>query len=117
VLPALPGRGTPTHALTYSQFLSDVSSRQIKTITINPTGKANGTLANGHDYTTVIPVQLAGAALLDRLQKANVQITASAPGASFGSQALSWALLLLPFLLFGWLWMHLSRGPGRCSRV
>ena len=109
VLPALPGRGVPTHSLTYSQFLSDVSARQIKTVRITSTGTASGTLVNGHDYTTVIPVQLAGSGLLDRLQATGVQITAAAPGPSFGSQVLSWAILLLPFLFILWIWRRLSR--------
>ena len=109
VLPSLPGRSTPTHSLSYSQFLSDVSARQIKTVRITSTGAASGTLVNGHDYTTVIPVQLAGSGLLDRLQATGVQITAAALGPSFGSQVLSWAILLLPFLFILWIWRRLSR--------
>lgn len=58
-------------------------------MTITSNGSASGTLANRHGYTTVIPVQLAGSGLLDRLQAARVQITASPPGSSFGSQLLS----------------------------
>ncbi|MHB1873756.1 MAG: ATP-dependent zinc metalloprotease FtsH [Streptosporangiaceae bacterium] len=110
VLPALPKGGVPVHGLTYSQFLGDVSAHQVKTVTITSAGQASGTLASGHDYTTVIPVQLAGSGLLDRLQAAGVQITASAPGSSFGSQALSWLLLLLPLVFIFWLWRRLSRG-------
>ena len=112
VLPALPNRGTPTHNLTYSRFLSDVSAKQIKTVTITSNGSASGRLANGHDYTTQIPVELAGSSLLDRLEKAKVSIVASSPGAGFGSQVLSWALLLLPFLIFGWLWFRMSKGAA-----
>ena len=112
VLPALRPAGPPTHAITYSRFLSDVSARQVKTVTITADGKASGTLAGGHGYTTVIPVQLAGSGLLDRLQAATVQITASAAGPSFGSQVLSWLILLLPFLLIIWLWRRLSRGAA-----
>jgi cell division protease FtsH len=41
-----------------------------------------------------------------------VEITASAPGPSFGSEVLTWILLLSPFLLIGWLWTRLSRGAG-----
>ena len=41
-----------------------------------------------------------------------MQITATTPGPSFGSEILTWLLLLSPFLLFGWLWIRLSRGAG-----
>jgi cell division protease FtsH len=72
VLPAPHAGGVPVHSLTYSQFLGDVSAHKVKTVTITTTttGQATGTLTTGHDYTTVIPVQLAGSGLLDRLHAA-----------------------------------------------
>jgi cell division protease FtsH len=97
--------------LSYSQFLSKVSAEQVKTVTLGSNGEASGTLKNGTTYNTVIPSQ-AGQALLTDLQQANVQITATTPGPSFGSEVLTWLLLLAPFLLFGWLWIRLSRGAG-----
>ena len=113
VLPALPTKTTPTHDLTYSQFLSDVDSHQIRTISISSDGNASGSLANGHEYTTRIPVQLAGSALLDRLEKAKVSITATAPSSTSGwSQLLSWLLLFSPLILIGWLWLRMSRRAG-----
>src|SRR5216683_4347837 len=102
---------TPVN-LTYSKFLSDVSAHQVKTVTIQSSGQASGTFTSGHDYTTVIPIQLAGSSLLDRLQAAGVQIDASSPSTSFGSEVLSWLLLLAPFVIFGWLWLRLSRGAA-----
>ena len=110
VLPALPTKTTPSHNLAYSQFLSDVAAKKVKTVTIASDGAASGSLTSGHDYTTRIPVQLAGSSLLDRLEAAKVKIVASAPSASFGSQFLSWALLLLPFLIFGYIWYRMSKG-------
>ena len=107
----LPTLHTTQVSLNYTQFLSRVSAHQVKTITLSSSGQASGTLANGTTYNTVIPNQ-AGSQLLDRLQASHVQITASAPGPSFGSEVLTWLLLLSPFLLFGWLWMRLSRGAG-----
>ena len=112
VLPALPVRSVPTDNLTYSQFLSDVGGHQVKTVTISSTGSASGRLASGHDYTTRIPVQLAGSSLLDRLEAANVSIVASNPGPSTGSQVLSWIVLFLPFLVIFWFWRRLSRGAA-----
>jgi cell division protease FtsH len=97
--------------LTYSQFLSDVSAHKVKTVDIQQTsGQATGTLTDGRTYTTVIPVQLAGSSLLNRLQANNVQIKASTPGQSLGSTILYWLILLLPFIVLGWLWVRLSRG-------
>jgi cell division protease FtsH len=107
----LPTLHTTVVNLNYSQFLSKVSTHQVKTVTLGSTGQASGTLTNGSTYETVIPSQ-AGQKLLDDLQAADVQITASTPGPSFGSEILTWLLLLSPFLLFGWLWIRLSRGAG-----
>jgi cell division protease FtsH len=99
-------------SLSYSQFLSEVSSHQVKTATIGGNGVTTGTLANGRTYTTVIPTQLAGSSLLNRLQVAKVSITAKPPGTSFGTEVLSWLILLVPFLLIGWFWLRLSRGAA-----
>ena len=97
--------------LTYTQFLSHVTSHQVKTITLGSNGSATGTLTNGKTYTTVIPSQ-AGQQFLNELQTNNVEVTATAAGPSFGSEVLSWLILLVPFLLIGWLWVRLSRGAG-----
>ncbi len=104
-------KSVPTHHLTYSQFLADVSSQKIKTATISSSGATSGRLANGHDYTTQIPVELAGSSLLQRLEAAKVSIVAStASGSSLGSELLDWGLLLLPFVVIVWLWRRLSKG-------
>ena len=103
-------RGTAPVSLTYSQFLSDVGAKQVKSITISSDGSATGTLKDGKSYTTVIPVNLAGSSLLDRLEAAKVSIDAASPSPSFGSEVLSWGLLLLPLLLIGWIWYRMSRG-------
>ncbi|MBF6557410.1 MAG: ATP-dependent zinc metalloprotease FtsH [Acidimicrobiales bacterium] len=110
LLPTLGAKKVPTHSLTYSQFLHDAGSHQIKSVTIQTGGQATGSLTNGHDFTTVIPVQLAGSSLLDRLEKDKVSIVASTPGASFGSQVLSWLILLLPFLFIFWVFRRMSKG-------
>src|ERR1035441_6310000 len=110
ILPATQSKGQVT--ITYSQFLSDVSTHKVKTVTIQTSGSATGTLADGNTYTTVIPPQ-AGQALLDALQKSGVQITAESSGTSFGTEVLSWLILLLPFLFIGYLWWRLSKGAAR----
>ncbi|HXC85918.1 MAG TPA: ATP-dependent zinc metalloprotease FtsH [Trebonia sp.] len=109
-LPAVH-QSNPT-SLSYSQFLSDVSANKIKTVTIaQPGGTSTGTLTNNTDYTVVIPPQ-AGQELLNELQTGKVQITSSTSSPSFGSELLSWILILAPILLFGWFFLRLSRGAG-----
>ena len=109
VLPAM--HGPQQVSLNYSQFLSDVSSHQVKTVNIQQSGQATGALTNGKNFTTVIPPQ-AGAPLLSTLQANHVQISATPQGTSFGGQVLGWIIVLLPLLIFGYLWFRLSRGAG-----
>ena len=51
----------------------------------------------------------AGQALLNDLAANKVQITAQTTGTSFGSEVLSWVILLLPFLVIGYFWWRLSK--------
>ena len=103
---------TPQTSLTYTQFLSDVSANKVETVTIPQNGgTSSGALKDGTKYTVVIPSQ-AGQALLSDLQSAGVQVNGSAPSPGFGSELLTWIIILAPFLLFGWFWMRLSRGAG-----
>jgi cell division protease FtsH len=109
LLPATSGQKQVS--LTYSQFLHDVSGQKVKNVTIATSGSASGTLKGGKGYTTAIPPQ-AGQTFLDQLQKDGVQITADTSGSSFGAEVLSWLILLLPFLVVGYLWWRLSRGAS-----
>ncbi len=106
VLPATRAQSPVT--LTYSTFMNDVSAHKVKTVTIQTSGSASGTLTDGGSYTTAIPPQ-AGEAFLAHLDKAHVQITADTTATSFGSTVLSYLILLLPFLILGYLWWRLSR--------
>ncbi len=101
----------PQVTLSYSKFLSDVAAHQVKTVTIETTGAATGTLHNGKGYTTAIPPQ-AGQALLNELRADGVQITAATTATSFGTEVLSWLILLSPFLLFGYIWYRMSKRSG-----
>jgi cell division protease FtsH len=100
-----------TQSLSYSQFLTALDTHQLKTVTIASDRTAKGVLNSGQNYATVIPAQ-SGQALLDRLSSANVDVTASAPGPSTGSQLLSWALLIGPFILIMYFWRRLSGGAA-----
>jgi len=105
--------GRPTVNLNYSAFLSDVNAHKVKTFTLsNSTGStapATGTLTSGSDYTTVVPLPFAGTPLESTLQKADVQIEAAPPGASFGTELLYWLILLAPFIIVFFLFRRLSR--------
>lgn len=110
VLPAT--RVGQTVTLNYSQFLNDVAAKHVKTFTITSTGSASGQLSNGKNYTTVVPVELTNSTLLPELRKEGVQITAQTPGPSFGSEVLSWVLLLAPFIVVFYFWRRLSKGAA-----
>ncbi len=110
----LPTRGGSTSTtLTYSQFLDDVQAKKVQTVSIDPsTGEASGQLSGGGQYTTVIPVQLAGPQLLQQLQDAKVAITATSSSTSTGVQILSIVLSLAPFLILGYIWYRVSRNAS-----
>jgi cell division protease FtsH len=102
-------------ALTYSQFISDASGHKVKTVTFgSDTGNtsASGKLENGTSYTTVIPGQPTPQ-LTSQLSSNGVEITASSPSAGFSAELLSWLIVLvLPLVLFYWLFRRVSKGAG-----
>ena len=108
---------TPLHSgsqtnLTYSQFLNDVTASKVKTVSIpQGTGSASGTLTNGSGYTVVVPTPPTQD-LLSQLKTSSVQTSFTVPSSGFGSQLLSWLVLLAPLLVFGWFYVRLSRGAG-----
>src|ERR1700760_1671241 len=92
---ALPAaHSTPQVSLNYTQFQSKVLAHQVKSINLGESGQTStGVLTDGKNFTTVVPAQ-AGSSLLTELQNNKVQITAAPTGASFGSEVLSWAIIL-----------------------
>jgi cell division protease FtsH len=108
----LPPRSPATN-LSYSQFLSDVSAHQVKTVKIGAVGStSSGTLTNGKSFTVVIPPQ-AGQQLLTDLQNAKVQVSAAPSGQGFGTTVLIYLVTFgLPILLFVWFFRRLSKGAG-----
>ena len=105
--------GVTTVNLSYSTFISDVQAHQVKTFTLdNSTGStapATGTLKNGKNYTTVIPLPFAGTPLETTLQNADVEINAAAPSSGLGTQLLYWIILLAPFIIVFWVIRRISR--------
>jgi cell division protease FtsH len=107
-----------TTNLTYSQFLNEVEAGQVKSVDIQSNGKATGTLKNGHDYTTAIPIELAGSSLLDTLKAKDVSISYSTPSSSLAADVFYWVIILVFPLLLIWLWIRMSRGgSGALSGV
>jgi|HubBroStandDraft_4_1064222.scaffolds.fasta_scaffold56539_1 cell division protease FtsH len=109
----LPTRSTST-SLTYSQFLSDVSSHKVQSLQISGSvgGTSTGKLKDGTSFTVVIPPQ-AGQDSLTNLTE-NIPSVSTAPsGEGFGNEVLIYLIVFgLPILLFFWLFRRISRGAG-----
>ncbi|HJY03169.1 MAG TPA: ATP-dependent zinc metalloprotease FtsH [Streptosporangiaceae bacterium] len=109
----LPTRSTST-SLTYSQFLSDVSSHKVQSLEISGSvgGTSTGKLKDGTSFTVVIPPQ-AGQDSLTNLTN-NIPSVSTAPsGQGFGNEVLIYLIVFgLPILLSIWLFRRISRGAG-----
>jgi cell division protease FtsH len=109
----LPTRSTST-SLTYSQFLSDVSSHKVQSLQISGSvgGTSTGKLKDGTSFTVVIPPQ-AGQDSLTNLTN-NIPSVSTAPsGQGFGNEVLIYLIVFgLPILLSIWLFRRISRGAG-----
>src|SRR5580700_7294474 len=87
---------TTTKSFTYSKFLSQVTSGDVRTASVNPGGAITGTLKGGDDYTSQIPTAIDDQQLAPTLKAHNVNIT----GVGAGSALLTDLLSFLPLLLF-----------------
>jgi cell division protease FtsH len=109
----LPTRSTST-SLTYSQFLSDVSSHQVQSLQISGSvgGTSTGTLKNKTSFTVVIPPQ-AGQDSLTNLTS-NIPSVSTAPsGEGFGNEVLIYLIVFgLPIVLSIWLFRRISRSAA-----
>jgi cell division protease FtsH len=109
----LPTRSTST-SLTYSQFLSDVSSHQVQSLQISGSvgGTSTGTLKNKESFTVVIPPQ-AGQDVLTNLTS-NIPSVSTAPsGEGFGNEVLIYLIVFgLPIVLSIWLFRRISRSAA-----
>src|ERR1700722_11605573 len=107
-----PLHGSSSTNLTFTQFQHDLSTKTVKTVNIpQGTGTATGTLKNGTNFTVTLPSPQPGS-LSTELTASGAAPSYSVPAAGFGSELLSWLILLLPIALFGWLYLRLSRGAG-----
>jgi cell division protease FtsH len=91
--------GPPTGApLTYTKFVADVGAGMVRAVTIGPAGQVSGSLADGHAFTTTIPVALGSNTLAADLAAHHVQVAATT---GMSSPLLSVLLGLLPLVLIG----------------
>ena len=111
VLARLGAASGPT-SLTYSEFLAEVDRGQVATAEIHPDGDVSGLLAAGADgseYETTLPVALTGDALLARLERHGVAVSATTDAPSTAGQALTWILTLLPIAVLVGVWVWMAR--------
>ena len=112
----LPGVNTTgTVSLTYSQFLGDVRSHQVKTVDFGSSANGSnttvtGTLRGGKNFTTVGPPDTAPVQAL--LKKEGVGYSYAAASTGLGSELLYWLILLLPLIFVIWLFRRMSRGAA-----
>src|ERR1700761_7256333 len=110
---ALPRGSAPGPALSYTQFLADVSAGTVRAVTIGPAGQVTGSLTSGQPFTTTIPVALGGNGLAGDLAAHHVQVTATTAASS---SLLSVLAGLLPLLLIGGLIYFVIRGARQQAR-
>src|SRR5580700_189807 len=87
---------TTTKSFTYSKFVSQVTSGEVRTASVNPGGAITGTLKGGDDYTSQIPTAIDDTHLAPTLKAHNVDVT----GVGQGSALLADLLSFLPLVLF-----------------
>jgi cell division protease FtsH len=102
--------GAPTHSYNYSQFVTQVTTNQVKTASISSGGHVSGKLTNGDNYTSQIPTAINDLGLSPLLSQHNVQITGTTSG---GTSVLGVVLSLLPFVLFLGFFIWIGRATRR----
>jgi len=100
---------TTTKSFSYSKFLSEVTSDQVKTASVNPGGAISGSLKGGDDYTSQIPTAIDDTQLAPTLKAHDVDVT----GVGQGSALLEDVLSFVPFLLFIAFFIWMGRRASR----
>ncbi|HUA43450.1 MAG TPA: ATP-dependent zinc metalloprotease FtsH [Streptosporangiaceae bacterium] len=110
---------TPTEALTFSQFQSDITAHKIKNVNVpSPSSPGanvtvTGTLTNGKDFTVVSPPIVPGDPTFNSLHAAGVTPSFSAPSSSFGGILLEVLIfIVLPFGIVVFLFRRMARVTG-----
>ncbi len=100
---------TPTKSFSYSQFVSQVDSGDVRTASVNPSGGITGTLKGGDDYTSQIPTAITDTQLAPTLKAHDVDVT----GVGAGSALLEDILSFVPFLLLLAFFIWMGRRSAR----
>ncbi len=100
---------TTTKNFSYSKFLSEVTSGQVKTASVNPGGAISGSLKGGDDYTSQIPTAITDTQLAPTLKAHDVDVTGVGPGSALLDDLLSF----IPFLLFIAFFLWMGRRASR----
>ena len=101
--------------LTYTEFLSEVESGEVASVTIGPDGRIEGTRANDSAFTTTAPTAVEDTQLIDQLRSSDVAITATPPReGGLGTLLLN----LLPIILIvGFFWWMFRRARGQMGQM
>ena len=94
---------TPTKNFSYSKFLSEVQSGEVRTASVNPGGGITGALKSGDNYTSQIPTAVTDTQLAPTLKAHNVDITGVGQGSALLADLLSFVPLLLLVAFFIWM--------------
>jgi cell division protease FtsH len=101
--------GTPTKNFTYSKFVSEVESGDVRTASVNPGGGITGTLKGGDDYTSQIPTAITDSQLAPTLKAHNVDVTGVGQGSALLQDLLSFVPLILLVAFFIWMGRRSAR--------
>src|SRR5258708_5337045 len=106
----LPGPSrTKTTSLTYTDWTAKVTANQVKTATIDTSGKVTGQLTDNSKYSSRIPTAVRDDTLLPTLATHHVTVKAVTDSTSIWSVARG----LLPFLLLLLVYFYISRRATR----
>jgi cell division protease FtsH len=100
---------TPTKSFSYSKFLSEVESGDVRTASVNPGGGISGALKGGDNYTSQIPTAVTDTQLAPTLKAHNVDVTGVGQGSALLADLLSFVPLLLLVAFFIWMGRRSAR--------
>lgn len=103
----------PDAEYTYTEFVAAVDAGTIATAEVSPNGKVTGEHVDETPYRTRIPVELAGEALLERLETAEVELIAIDDTTPWLTTLFSWLLAFLPIIVIVGIFVYMSRRAGR----
>ena len=96
-------RSSPTTKYSFTTFQNQVTSGDVKTVSIDSNGAVTGTLTNGKEFTSQLPTALDRSQITQQLNSQHVQITATQAGGGLLETllpSLIWLILIVG--LFVW---------------